>query len=198
MNKPGGYDEARESSGFVPVDLGGHYAVIKQVTEMQSSSGKDMIVVLFDFTKPDKQEGYHNNAYQNDTRDQRKWPFNGSKYIMVNDFNDSSKTSRAFKSFCSCFEKSNNTTIVWGGKNWGAQFKNKKIGVVYGEEEHEWNGKTSMRRMPKWFCAWDAVEGARIPDPKYLENRPAPAQATAAPNGFMDPPEGSEDEGIPF
>ena len=198
MNKPGGYDEARENSGFVPVELGGHYAVIKQVTEMQSSSGKDMIVVLFDFTKPDKQEGYHNSAYQNDTRDQRKWPFNGSKYIMVNDFNDSSKTSRAFKSFCSCFEKSNNTTIVWGGKNWGAQFKNKKIGVVYGEEEHEWNGKTSMRRMPKWFCSWDAVEGARIPDPKYLENRPAPAQATADPNGFMAVPEGSEDEGIPF
>lgn len=200
MQKPNGYDEAREAGSFTPVELGGHYAVIKQVTEMQSSKGKDMIVVLFDFAKGDAQEGYHSNAFQNDNRDQKKWPFNGSKYIMVKDFNDDSKTSRPFKTFCSCFEKSNGCSVQWGGKNWGAQFKNKKIGVVYGEEEQEYDGKTSMRRVPKWFCSWDTVKDQRIPEPKYLANKPAPTPTTTTTGseGFMNVPEGAEDEGIPF
>ena len=49
MKKPDGYDEAKASGEFTPVKDGGHYAVIKQVSERQSSTGKDMVVVLFDF-----------------------------------------------------------------------------------------------------------------------------------------------------
>lgn len=201
MQKPTGYDEARESGEFTPVEVGGHYAVVKQVTETQSSTGKDMIVVLFDFCPPDKQAGYHTAAFEGDTRDTRKWPFNGSKYIMVSDYNDPNKTSRAFKTFCSCIEKSNNYTVQWGGANWGKQFNGKKIGVVYGHEEHEYEGKVSMRSVPKWFCSWDAVSSARIPDPKYLPGHSAPASGTAPAqnNGFMDiPATAKEDEGIPF
>lgn len=201
MQKPTGYDEARESGEFTPVAVGGHYAVIKQVTETQSSTGKDMIVVLFDFCPPDKQAGYHTAAFEGDTRDTRKWPFNGSKYIMVSDYNDPNKTSRAFKTFCSCVEKSNNYTVQWGGANWGKQFNGKNIGVVYGHEEHEYEGKVSMRSVPKWFCSWDAVSSARIPDPKYLPGHSAPASTGNPPqgSGFMSIPEGvKEDEGIPF
>lgn len=202
MKKPNGYDEARESGEFTPVDPGGHYAIIKQVTETQSSTGKDMVVVLFDFCSPDAQAGYHTAAFEADTRDERKWPFNGSKYIMVNDFNDPNKTSRAFKTFCTCFEKSNGCSVKWGGADWGKQFKNKKVGVVYGLEEHEYDGKTSMRSVPKWFCSWDSVSGARIPEPKYLNGSgPASKPANnAAPkdDSFMNVPAGAEDEGIPF
>lgn len=199
MQKPNGYDEARESGSFTPVEVGGHYAVVKQVTETQSSTGKDMIVVLFDFIAPDHQAGYHKAAFDADTRDGRKWPFNGSKYIMISDFVDPSKTSRAFKTFCSCVEKSNGFTIKWGGANWGKQFKDKKIGVVYGLEEHSYEGKTSMRSVPKWFCAWDAVEGSRIPEPKYLPGHNAPAAAPAiGGDDFMNIPAEAEDEGIPF
>lgn len=202
MQKPTGYDEARESGEFIPVTVGGHYAVVKQVTETQSSTGKDMIVVLFDFCKPDKQEGYHTAAFEADTRDERKWPFNGSKYIMVQDYNDPNKTSRPFKTFCSCVEKSNNCTIKWGGSDWGKQFKGKKIGVVYGQEENEYEGKITMRSTPRWFCAWDAVERAGIPEPKYLPGHSAPAAANAATttktDGFMNIPDEVSDEGIPF
>lgn len=129
MQKPNGYDEARESGTFTPVELGGHYAVIKQVTEMQSGTGKDMIVVLIDFDKKDKQPEYHSKAFQSNDRPDKKWPFNGSKYIVVSDYNDSSKTSRAFKTFCTSFEKSNNCSIQWGGSDWGKQFKGKRLAL---------------------------------------------------------------------
>jgi hypothetical protein len=199
MQKPKGYDEAQASGEFTPVELGGHYCVVKQVAERQSSNGKDMIVVLIDFAKPDAQDGYFSKLYENDSRpqDEKKWPFVGTKYIMVNDFEDSSKTSRQFKTFCTCIEKSNNYEIKWGGNNWAQQFKGKKIGAVYGEEENEYDGKTFMRRVLKWFCNVDAVKDARVPEPKYLKTVQRANTAASNNTDFINLPETSEEE-IPF
>lgn len=201
MLKPSGYDEAQAGGEFTPIDLGGHYAIIKQVSERQSSTGKDMIVVLYDFTSPDKQEGFFSKQFNNDDRPEKKWPFAGTKYIMVNDYNDPNKTSRAFKTFCTCVEKSNNYQIAWGGNAWAQQFKNKFVGVVFGEEESEYDGKIRMRRVPKWFCTTDKVKDQPIPAPKYL-NGVGPAQpqqntSTESADPFLNIPEGMDEE-IPF
>ena len=203
MQKPNGYDEAHASGEFTPVNLGGHYAIIKQVAERQSSTGKDMIVVLMDFSSDDSQPNYFGTQYDNDDRDDKKWPFTGTKYIMVQDYNDPKKTSRQFKTFCSCVEKSNKFEIKWGGNNWSQQFKGKKIGVVYGEEESEYDGRITMRRVPKWFCAIDRVKEASIPAPKYL-NGMSPATGTTgnasntSADDFINIPEGTTEEEIPF
>lgn len=196
MQKPNGYDETRAAGEFTPVALGGHYCTIKQVTETQSSTGKNMIVVLLDFSKPDEQEGYFTNQFNNDDRADKKWPFAGSKWIMVNDYNDSSKTSKQFKTFCTCVEKSNNYTIQWGGSNWSQQFKGKKIGAVYGAEEHEYDGNISMRHLIRWFCNIDAVKDAKVPDAKLL-NRTNAAPVPSSGNDFINVPDGVEEE-IPF
>ncbi len=202
MQKPSGYDEAKASGEFIQADLGGHYCEIIQVSETKTKTGKDQIVVLFDFCKQDKQDGLFGAQYKNDERpkDEKKWPFAGSMYVTVNDYNDDKKTSRAFKTFCTCVEKSNNFEIEWGIQNWSKQFKGKKIGVVYGEVENEYEGKTYMRHNPRWFCSWDSVKDAKVPNPKYLESSPDPANArmdTAGDAGFMNIPDDAEDE-IPF
>lgn len=194
MNKPSGYDDVQVGGGFTPVDLGGHYCQIKQVAERKSSTGKDMIVVVFDFVKPDAQEGYFMEQFKNDVREDKKWPFAGSKYIMVNDYQEPSKTSRQFKSFCTCVENSNSYQIQWGGSDWAAQFKGKKIGAVYGEAEHEYDGKVSKRRLVRYFCSLDAVKDAKIPEVKLLKNVSRPA---ANDSSFINIPEGTEEE-IPF
>ena len=194
MNKPSGYDDVQVGGGFTPVDLGGHYCQIKQVAERKSSTGKDMIVVVFDFVKPDTQEGYFMEQFKTDVREDKKWPFAGSKYIMVNDYQDPSKTSRQFKSFCTCVENSNSYQIQWGGADWAAQFKGKKIGAVYGEEEHEYDGKVFKRRLVRYFCSLDAVKDAKIPEAKLLKNVSRPA---ANDSSFINIPEGTEEE-IPF
>ena len=202
MKKPDGYDEARVSGEFIQPDLGGHYCKIIQVSEAKTSSGKDQIVVLFDFCKPDKQEGMFSKMYANDDRpkNEKKWPFTGSMYITVNDYNDPRKTSSKFKTFCTCVEKSNNYEIRWiEGPEWAKQFKDKKIGAVYGEVENEYNGRVFMRNNPRWFCTWDSVKDQNTPKPKYLAEIPDPARAQAptGDDGFMNIPEGVEEE-IPF
>ena len=194
MNKPSGYDDVQVGGSFTPVDLGGHYCQIKQVAERKSSTGKDMIVVVFDFVKPDTQEGYFMEQFKTDVREDKKWPFAGSKYIMVNDYQEPSKTSRQFKSFCTCVENSNSYQIQWGGNDWAAQFKGKKIGAVYGEEEHEYDGKVSKRRLVRYFCSLDAVKDAKIPEAKLLKNVSRPAVNDSS---FINIPEGTEEE-IPF
>lgn len=203
MQKPSGYEEAQAGGEFTPVNLGGHYCVVKQVTERQSSTGKDMIVVLFDFCKPDEQVNYFIDQFNNDNRSDKKWPFPGSKYIMVNDYVDPGKTSRQFKTFCTCIEKSNNYTIQWGGANWASQFKGKKIGVVFGIEEKEYDGKVSQKHLPRWFCSFDTVKDAKTPEPKFLSNengggpRSAPKQNVQQEQPFINIPEGVDEE-IPF
>lgn len=197
MQKPTGYDEAN-AGGFTPVELGGHTAVIKQVSEKESSTGKAMIVVLFDFDQADKQKGYFNEIYQSYDNESKKWPFTGSKYIMVHDYNDPKKTSRNFKSFITTVEKSNNVKVTWGGANWGKQFVGKKIGVVYGAEEHEYDGRITTRHVPKWFCMYEKAKDASIPAPKLLPKPAAPAETLDSEiDGFLSIPDGTEEE-IPF
>lgn len=203
MQKPNGFDEAKEFGNFTPIDLGGHYATIKQVTETTSSTGKPMVVVLFDFCSPDKQVGYFADQFQKSNKEDKKWPYAGSVYLMVYDWSDPNKTSKNFKTFCTSYEHSNNTTISWGGNAWAQQFKGKRIGVVFGEVENEYDGKISMRRNPRWFCSWDNVKTANIPNPKYLNGQgpatpPADQQSVqASVDSFVNVEDNLEDE-IPF
>ena len=48
MKKPNDTENTQASGDFTPVELGGHYLTIKDVAEMKSKSGKDMIRVSFD------------------------------------------------------------------------------------------------------------------------------------------------------
>lgn len=176
MQKPNGYDEVKVGGGYVPPMVGGHKIVIKNVEETQSKNGRDMIKVYFDFDKTDVQPGFFTNEFKNDIRPDKKWPHGGTAYILSED--SEGNCSKKLKGFITSFERSNKCDAVWGDK-FAAQFKNKKIGGVFGEVENEYNGKVTMRHELRWFCALDAVEGASVPDPVLLNNRltpPAPKQ----------------------
>lgn len=195
MNKPIGFDEATTGG---EIELGGHYAVIKQVSEKESSTGKPMIVVLFDFDKNDAQPDYFSNQFNRYDKEPKKWPYPGSKYIMVQDYEDARKTSSAFKSFITTVERSNGCKVSWGGSNWGKQFVGKKIGVVFGLVEEEYNGETSMRRNPRWFCSYEKAKDAGVPNPKYQKAKaPAAGSTESEIDGFLNLPDNAEEE-IPF
>lgn len=193
MQKPNNFDEVNAGGEYTPIALGGHHAVIMSVKEQKSSTGKDMVVVALDFAKNDAQPGYFKAQYENDTRDEKKWPYQAVQYIVTEDGNG--KCSRSFKGFITSFERSNNTTTNWGDK-FVNQFKNKKIGVVYGEVEEEFNGEIKTRRRIRWFCEDANVDAQKIPEKKYLNNPTSTAQSASV-SDFVNVPEGSDEE-IPF
>ena len=198
MQKPSGYDEAKTMGDYTPINLGGHYCTIKQVAERNSKNGLPMIVICLDFIAPDEQAGYFTAEFRDDTRPEKKWPHNATIYILTQDYQDKTKTSRAFKTFCTTAENSNSGFKIQWGDNWGAQFKGKRIGAVYGEVENEYNGKVTKRHEHRWFCSWDKVKEQKIPDPKLLPNKPAPASGNGSvPDDFMAIPDGGGDE-VPF
>lgn len=197
MNKPNGYDEVKAAGEWEAPKTGGHYMVVKKVEERKSSSGKDMIVVFFDFAAKDSQPMYFTNEYQNDMREERKWPYAGTSYIMVNDYKDDSKTSKNFKTFITCIEKSNKGfETSWGGNEWGAQFAGKAIGGVFGRVESEYNGQTSLRSQLRWFCSIDAVATAKVPEDKLLPTKTSAPPVTGN-EPFMVVPD-SEMDAVPF
>ncbi len=198
MQKPNSYDETR-AEGFTPVITGGHHLVIKQVVESKSKSGKNMLVVLFDMAANDSQPGYMAEEFKNDMRPEKKWPHSGTQYILTED--SDGKCSKSFKRFVTAFEKSNNCSAVWGEK-FCAQFKNKKIGGVFGEVENDYNGKTFWRSELRWFCEDADADKAAVPERKSLSNgnsgttssAPATANTPAGdPNAFMSVEESGEE-----
>ena len=194
MQKPNSFDDVNAGGDFTPIELGGHHAVIMSVKEQKSSTGKDMIVVALDFAKNDKQPGYFKNQFDNDTRSEKKWPYQAVQYIVTEDAEG--KCSRSFKGFITSFERSNNTTTNWGDK-FANQFKNKKIGVVYGEVEEEYNGEIKTRRRIRWFCEDAKADSQNVPEKKYYGGAISKPAAKTDEDGFMSIPEGPDEE-IPF
>lgn len=189
MQKPNNYDNTKTGSDFTPINLGGHHIVIKNVEETTSKAGKAMLKVSFDFAKNDVQPGYMSEEYKNDIRPDKKWPHAGTQYILTED--KDGNCSKSFKSFITAYENSNNCDAIWGEK-FAAQFKNKRIGGVFGEVENEYNGKTTMRHELRWFCADDKVDGAAIPAAKFLNGGGNNGGSSSAPD--VNVPEGTDEE----
>lgn len=200
MQKPNAFDTIQAGGEYTPIEVGGHHLVIKKVEEARSLAGRSMIIVATDTADNDRQPHYMSEEFKNDIRPTKKWPLVGRKYILVED--KDGNCSKAFKSFITAVERSNPGFQVQWGDNFGTQFKGFKVGGVYGEIENEYNGKRSMRRELRWFCADSQVETARVPEPKYLPNNnvmvlaPAQAQASAY-AGFVSVPDVDTEE-IPF
>lgn len=191
MQKPNNYDATQAGGDFTPIELGGHHLIIKQVVEQKSSTGKDMIVVIYDMAKGDKQPEYFSKQFAEDIRPDKKWPIAGRQYITV--IGNDGNCTRNFKSFITSVEKSNSGFTTQWGDTFASQFKGKRVGGVFGEVEDEYNGKTSMRRRLRWFCSDDAVEAAKIPEAKRL-----PTSGVAMPGrDFIAVPD-TDDEEVPF
>lgn len=193
MQKPNNYDST-PTGDFTPVELGGHKLIIKKVEETKSKNGKDMVVVYFDFAADDKQPGYFAERFRNDIRPDKKWPNQATHYIMVND--SEGNTNRSFKVFTTCVENSNDGfTLRWGIDNWGAQFKDKKVGGVFGEQLDFYEGKEKKNRVLRWFCSFNKTEDLQIPEITETQAYKSYKNGGFAGDGFADI---SNDDDMPF
>ena len=200
MLKPSNYDETKITGEYVAPELGGHHARILDLKIAKTRTGKDMLVISFDFADNDKQPGYWMNQYKDDVRPDKKWPYGGTNYTICVD--NEGKTSRSYKTFCTCWEQSNGKTVQWieDDSAWCAQFKNTRIGVVFGKVHSVYQNEEKVRNEMRWFCSDDKVNDVAIPKEKELteqEKKIVQNQAIADNGSFMDIPDGMNEE-LPF
>ena len=194
---PEDYESTQVGGDFTPPEVGGHYAVIKQVNEKKSSTGLDMLVVLFDFDEKDKQKGYFMEMYKNDTRPDKKYPNDATNYMVVD--KSSSYGTKNLKSFITCVENSNAGFKVKWGDNFCEQFKGKKIGCVFGRIIDFYNGEEHKKNGFRWFCSTDKVATTEVPAEYETKAHKDNAKNISIANndGFMNIPDGIETE-LPF
>ena len=184
FEKPQGYDEVQACGEYTPIELGGHKLVIKKIEEVNKSN-YNYLKIYFDTAKDDKQPNYYSEQYKNDTRDNKKW--GGVATMFPTDKNG--KTSKTVKTFCTAIERSNNSKIQWGA-GFEASIVGKVIGGVFGEEEYyAQTGEVKVARKLFWWRSVEGLADATIPNKSEVEKVDS--------NGFMEIPEGIEDE-LPF
>lgn len=179
MKKPEGYDSVNLNAERV--SIGPHTAVIKGVEEKTSKGGKPMIVVYIDFGKGDEQEGMFKRIFDSDEREEKFWPFQATQYILTE--NPYGGTNRSFKAFITSVENSNGFNVDWDAADFGKQFKGKKVGVMYGTVEEEYNGQRNLRQRIRWFFDIHKKDDQVTPDTKWLPTQP---QQSSVDSAFMD------------
>lgn len=197
MNKPVGYDDININA---PEKLtpGGHKGWVVKVIEKKSSGGKDQLEIWLDTAGDDVQPQFYSNQYMNNTSENKKWP---CRFWITDPDNPEGFGARNLKRFVTAVEDSNaNFTVSWGPA-FADCLKGKRIGIVFGEEENEWNGRISTLIKPRYFCDITKVDEQDVPEKKTLKPETAafqPAPGVNGQEGFLQVPDGLEDAGLPF
>ena len=208
MKQPNNYENTQAAGSFEPIALGGHKMIIKQVVERTTKNGDPMIVVLLDTDRSDSQPNYFSKMFADDIRPDKKWPNAGTVYITT-EYNG--ECTRNFKGFCTAAEKSTPGFKITWGDGFCKCLKNKPIGGIYRTEIGWYNGKETNQNKLAWFCEIDKAKDAEIPKPYETKDYKANAgkggasgsvMSKAVPSadgdGFMNIPDGIDDDEIPF
>lgn len=196
MNKPNNYENTKAYSSFETLPAGCYVCKIMKVEEAKSKTGKEMVVVYFDIAEGDFKE-FFAKSYKEDTREDKKW--RGVTYILTEDADGN--TSRSFKSFMDSVKQSNKGwNEVWGD-GFCQSFKDKLVGGLFRREEYaKQDGGTTWSTKLQYFDTVERVKSgkSKTPADKPLINNSNASATAASGNGWMNIPDGLEDEGLPF
>lgn len=180
ISKPKDYNEtaAFGQSEFKALPKGGYICRTIMAEETKDKNGKPMVHIAFDITEGDY-KNYFMDLYQSrkksntDPAREVKYPFEGQAWVPVYDYEDPSKTSKKFKGLCTAIEDSG--TEIWdlnGNLDLNA-IKGAEVGVIFQNQEQEYNGKTYWRAIPWGFRSIEAVatDDYFVPDDKPLQQK---------------------------
>ena len=140
-----------------------------------------MYKVALDIAPGDPQAGYYQRKFDNNLREDRKWPC--VTYVVITD--DTGNCSRNCAGFVTSVEESNpGFAFPWDN---AAFLTGKRVGVVFGEEEYvNQKGKIRTSIKPFWFRSADKVADAPVPDVKRLSDTPRQMTSARQVNAFAD------------
>lgn len=202
IKKPQGYDEAPAFTGeFQQLPKGKYVCVIKQVATKESKNGNSQFVILYDIA-----EGEYKDFYQK-LFEADKAQSTDAKWRGVFKQNMDGRGLSWFKGVITAIERSNNFTFQWDKENNEKTMQGKKFGGIFRRRQYEAeNGSRPIVTELFRIRSVAGLEEAEVPEDEMLPEAPPAGQTTqvnrATPSsvgdGFMNIPEGIEDDAIPF
>lgn len=204
IRKPQGYDEAPAFTGEsqqLPKDK--YVCVIKEVHVQTSRNGNEQFIILYDIAEGEY-AGFFEKRF---TADKAR---NSAEAVWKGVFrqNMEGKGTSWFKGIITSLERSNNFTFQWDKENNEKLLANKKFGGLFRRRQYETeNGNRPIVTELVQIRSVAGLAEAELPEDELLPDipaggRPVPVQTVAASlmdsDGFMNIPDGVEDEGIPF
>lgn len=198
ITKPQGYDEAPAYTGeFMQLPAGLYVCEILGVKQGEYN-GRDRFVMQFDIA-----DGEHKGFYQKQYNAE-KATNQDAKYKGVHRQYMDSNSLPFFKGLMTSVERSNQGFhFPWGTQGNEKTLVGKKFGAVMGREEFlTADGEKRMATKIVQIRSIDGLKDAKVPEDKLLDDvpaasAPAPQQGTASEDGFMNIPDGIDEE-LPF
>lgn len=201
IKKPQGYDEAPAFTGeSQQLPKGKYVCIIKQVATQVSQNGNEQLVILYDIA-----EGEHAGFYDKLFKVDKAQNPSGAKWKGVFKQNMEGKGLNWFKGVITSIERSNAFTFPWDKENNEKTLVGKKFGGIFRRRQYEAdNGIRPVVTELYRIRSLAGLEEAEVPEDELLpvgpvgRSNPQQAAAPMDSDGFVNIPEGVEDEGIPF
>lgn len=169
MRKINNWENIKENNGFEKLPIGGY---IVKILNVQDVAEKEYLKVSFDIAEGDH-KGFFKKQYDEDTRQDKKWPNAGS---FVRSYKSTAESM--FKGFCNAIENSNKGfTFDFDEK----KLVGKQVGIVVGLEEYlNQKGVVRERTYVSAVRSVDTIKKGDFKVPELKKLDPSKATSTAA------------------
>lgn len=195
IKRPTNWDSVKEFTDRPRLPLGAYVCKVRKAVIQDNDYG-EQLCLLFDIEEGEF-AGFFSDDFKENTNADKKWRGVLRQFIPKDDGSEKDEwTKSSFKGMVTSFEKSNpgykfdwvETSLV-----------GKMVGILFRNEEWEYDGKTGWAVRPFKAISTDSVRNNdfRVPKDKPLKNKPAgSAYGTTYGQGFTELAD--DDDELPF
>ena len=196
------YDKSkRKSNNYIQLPKGAYVIVIKGAKMKKWDDGGESIAIAFDIAEGEY-KGLYQSQFDSDTRSGKEWPYDAVFLLTAPTDSSPDWVWNNYNTFFADLEDSNNGFVFSGDLK---ALKGKVIGGKFHNRQTEKDGNIYDHIVMKWTCIADDVRNNRagkLPNDKLIgagtRDSRASTSVSSDSDGFMDIPDGTVDEELPF
>ena len=196
------YDKSkRKSNNYIQLPKGAYVIVIKGAKMKKWDDGGESIAIAFDIAEGEY-KGLYQSQFDSDTRSGKEWPYDAVFLLTAPTDSSPDWVWNNYNTFFADLEDSNNGFVFSGDLK---TLKGKVIGGKFHNRQTEKDGNVYDHIVMKWTCITDDVRNNRagkLPNDKLIGTGTRASRVSTSSSsdsdGFMDIPDGTVDEELPF